>query len=294
MGLTTVRVPEGLEELFRQAEEVVSRYFRDRIDDPSRGTIEISGERYVLVRAASLSVEFFTLVRSLFGGREQEADDFARNILFDHHLTPLLTGRGYRRDRRTYRRFNRQDDCAIVNFEPATNRPRGRYQFYVNFAVVPRPWVNWVADAMATMDPDRPGVAAGMLTSRLDGPLAGGRWEISSPESAEACAAELATRLPARLDNLDALLDRPTFLRLVQVRDGHCALIDGTGSHLTAEVVLLVERGMTPRLAALLRVFDERERAMPYGGSGVPDPHRRSPFALWAEAYAAANETPDD
>src|SRR5687767_652296 len=83
MGLTTVRVPEGMEELFRQAEEVVSRYFRDRIDDPTRGTIEISGERYVLVRAASLSVEFFTLVRSLFAGREQEADDFARNILFD-------------------------------------------------------------------------------------------------------------------------------------------------------------------------------------------------------------------
>jgi len=52
--------------------------------DPTRGTIEISGERYVLVRAASLSVEFFSLVGDLFGaGREKEADEFARNILFD-------------------------------------------------------------------------------------------------------------------------------------------------------------------------------------------------------------------
>ncbi|HEU5059083.1 MAG TPA: hypothetical protein VFU21_21265, partial [Kofleriaceae bacterium] len=84
MGLKTVRVPPGMEELFVRAEEVVSRYFRDRVDDPSRGTIEVFGERYVLVRAASLSVEFFQLVSSLYGeGRQKDADDFARNILFD-------------------------------------------------------------------------------------------------------------------------------------------------------------------------------------------------------------------
>ena len=84
VGLKTVRVPPGMEELFERAEEVVSRYFRDRVDDPSRGTIEVFGERYVLVRAASLSVEFFSLVQSLYGdGRRKDADDFARNILFD-------------------------------------------------------------------------------------------------------------------------------------------------------------------------------------------------------------------
>jgi two-component system, cell cycle sensor histidine kinase and response regulator CckA len=84
VGLKTVRVPPGMEELFERAEEVVSRYFRDRAFDPSRGTIEVSGERYVLVRAASLSVEFFQLVSSLYGeGRQKDADDFARNILFD-------------------------------------------------------------------------------------------------------------------------------------------------------------------------------------------------------------------
>jgi len=77
-------VPPGMEDLFERAEEVVSRYFRDRVDDPSRGTIEVFGERYVLVRAASLSVEFFSLVQSLYGeGRQKDADDFARNILFD-------------------------------------------------------------------------------------------------------------------------------------------------------------------------------------------------------------------
>jgi signal transduction histidine kinase len=82
--LKTARVPPGFEEVFASAERVVSRYFDERVEDPTHGTIEIAGERYVLVRAASLSVEFFALVENLYGpGREPEAHDFARNILFD-------------------------------------------------------------------------------------------------------------------------------------------------------------------------------------------------------------------
>ncbi len=84
MTLRTVRVPEEIEGPFRDAEEVVSRYFANASSNPERGTYEISGERYILVRAASLSVEFFSLVADLYGpGREREGDQFARNILFD-------------------------------------------------------------------------------------------------------------------------------------------------------------------------------------------------------------------
>jgi two-component system cell cycle sensor histidine kinase/response regulator CckA len=82
--MRTVRVPDGMSELFARAEEVVSRFFSERVDDPGRGTIQIHGERYVLVRAAALSVEFFDLVRSLYGEeRREEAEEFARAILFD-------------------------------------------------------------------------------------------------------------------------------------------------------------------------------------------------------------------
>ncbi|MFO0682774.1 MAG: ATP-binding protein [Sandaracinus sp.] len=82
--MRTVHVPKELEGAFRVAEDVVSRYFSEMRLDPSLGTIEISGERYVLVRAASLSVEFFSLVGELFGPeRERDADEWARNILFD-------------------------------------------------------------------------------------------------------------------------------------------------------------------------------------------------------------------
>ncbi|HEY5943852.1 MAG TPA: ATP-binding protein, partial [Kofleriaceae bacterium] len=69
---------------FEAAEQVVSRYFAERQDSPERGTIEVHGQRYVLVRGAALSVEFFSLVRGLYGDAKlKEADEFARNILFD-------------------------------------------------------------------------------------------------------------------------------------------------------------------------------------------------------------------
>lgn len=82
--MKTVSVPEGMQELFAKAEQVVSRFFADRSDDPTRGTIEIHGERYVLIRGAALSIEFFGLVRTLYAeDQRDEADDFARGVLFD-------------------------------------------------------------------------------------------------------------------------------------------------------------------------------------------------------------------
>jgi PAS domain S-box-containing protein len=84
MSERTVRVPEEIEPIFARAEQVVAEYFGSLRQTPAEGTIEVLGERYVLVRAAALSVEFFTMVRSMFGlGRRAEADEFARNLLFD-------------------------------------------------------------------------------------------------------------------------------------------------------------------------------------------------------------------
>jgi signal transduction histidine kinase len=73
-----------MESAFAELEALVGRHFEERRHAPERGTVEVLGERYVLVRAASLSVEFFRLCEELFGeGREAEAAEFARNILFD-------------------------------------------------------------------------------------------------------------------------------------------------------------------------------------------------------------------
>jgi signal transduction histidine kinase len=112
--LHTVRVPEAFEPLFATAEETVSRFFRSRKDDPEHGTIEISGERYILVRAASLSVEFFGQVEQLFGtGREADADQFARNFLFD-----LAHAVGKSDARNFHRKMNLVDPIAKLSAGP--------------------------------------------------------------------------------------------------------------------------------------------------------------------------------
>jgi predicted hydrocarbon binding protein len=83
-SLRTVSVPDPFAPIFLRAQEYVERYFRDRVEDPEHSTITISGERYILVRAASMSVEFFDLVMSLYQDKGlREARSVANNLLFD-------------------------------------------------------------------------------------------------------------------------------------------------------------------------------------------------------------------
>jgi signal transduction histidine kinase len=77
-------VPAPVEPVFARAQQHVARYFRDKREDPEVGTISISGERYILLRAASMSVEFFDLVTSLYEDKgPQAARGVASNLLFD-------------------------------------------------------------------------------------------------------------------------------------------------------------------------------------------------------------------
>jgi len=80
--LHTVRVPDKLVPLFREAQHYVAEYFADQRSAPERGTLEISGQRYMLVRAASMSVEFHDMVKSFYA-EEQEASAVAHALLFD-------------------------------------------------------------------------------------------------------------------------------------------------------------------------------------------------------------------
>jgi two-component system cell cycle sensor histidine kinase/response regulator CckA len=82
--LRTASVPDDVAPLFLRAQEYVRRYFADRVENPENASILISGERYILVRAASMSVEFFDMVSSLYADRgAAEAGSVARNILYD-------------------------------------------------------------------------------------------------------------------------------------------------------------------------------------------------------------------
>ena len=82
--LRSVSVPPAFEEAFRGAERYVEAWFRTFTQDPSRGVITIGGERYILVRAASMSVHFTEHIRSMYPGLE-EAESIAvvNQLLFD-------------------------------------------------------------------------------------------------------------------------------------------------------------------------------------------------------------------
>ncbi|MFA6093760.1 MAG: XylR N-terminal domain-containing protein [Elusimicrobiota bacterium] len=84
MPIATVKVPAQMEPVFLKAQEYVAKYFSERLEDPSKGTIIIGGERYILVRAASMSVQFFEFIKSLYPGLdEDESTKAAGSVLFD-------------------------------------------------------------------------------------------------------------------------------------------------------------------------------------------------------------------
>ena len=93
--LKTVRVPEALVPLFERAQSYVERYFAEQKSEPERATIEIAGQRYLLVRAGALSVEFYELLTRLYA-RADEAQAVAHGLLFDlAHAMGLSDGRTF-------------------------------------------------------------------------------------------------------------------------------------------------------------------------------------------------------
>lgn len=82
--LKSVKVPKELEEIFSETEVQVKDYF-DRLSfSPEDGTISIDGERYILVRAASMSVNFLNFITSMYPVLDDEEAIMASSkLLFD-------------------------------------------------------------------------------------------------------------------------------------------------------------------------------------------------------------------
>lgn len=82
--LKTVRVPEPFQKLFLRAQKYVTEYFQHEVSDPTRGLRTVNGERYILVRAASISSQFIEVIKSMYPALEpDEARLTASNILFE-------------------------------------------------------------------------------------------------------------------------------------------------------------------------------------------------------------------
>ncbi len=110
----TVNVPENLESVFSAAEKTVSDFFNKKQFHPESGSIEISGDRYIMLRGASVSVEFFQLCRTLFGkDNEVEADLFASNFLYE-----LAHAIGKSDAKKFHQKMNLNDPVAKLSAGP--------------------------------------------------------------------------------------------------------------------------------------------------------------------------------
>jgi predicted hydrocarbon binding protein len=82
--LNTVKVPKQFEPIFQKAQEYVRDYFSLKREDASKGKIEIYDERYILVRAASMSVDFFDTIKEMLKDwGDEKAIEMTRGLLFD-------------------------------------------------------------------------------------------------------------------------------------------------------------------------------------------------------------------
>ena len=82
MALNSVKVPESMKPLFEQAEEYVKKYFSSYHADNTHGTITIGDERYILIRAKSLRVDFSKHIGALMGLPDEMAQEAADNFLY--------------------------------------------------------------------------------------------------------------------------------------------------------------------------------------------------------------------
>lgn len=84
-GTRTVIVPDEVVGLFSEIEKKVEAYFDDVFFDPISGEITVHGERYVLFRAKSMSVDFIDFVKNRYKDRpEAEAIGIGNNFLYDN------------------------------------------------------------------------------------------------------------------------------------------------------------------------------------------------------------------
>ena len=95
----TVMVPEAFSAQFAAARATVRDYFQDVKTDPAKGELLIGGQRYVLIRASSLSIDFLDAILHLYADRsDEEALSIGKSLLFDiAHSLGISDARNFHR-----------------------------------------------------------------------------------------------------------------------------------------------------------------------------------------------------
>ena len=77
-------VPQRDEKIFKSAEEYISQYFQKIKFKPESGTINLGDERYILIRAASLSYNFLDFLKKTYPPfNDDDAFTTAYNLLYN-------------------------------------------------------------------------------------------------------------------------------------------------------------------------------------------------------------------
>ena len=81
----TVDSPPQFADVFQEAQRIVQRYFLGLEADPSRAEIAVGDSRYILVKASSLSLEFFRKINELYSDRGEDQEG-VKSVIGNHHL----------------------------------------------------------------------------------------------------------------------------------------------------------------------------------------------------------------
>jgi hypothetical protein len=136
------------------------------------------------------------------------------------YANPFLRDRGFVRKGRTYRRYADNGDCAVVHFQASEASYAGHHAFFINVAVVPRPWHEYGPVHYAFHHPQSPPAAekepdaatGGMYWRRVDPPPGCYSWSVTDAENFALEWRQLEGPLSAEVGQLVALLDRDTFV----------------------------------------------------------------------------------
>lgn len=110
----TVSCPDEIAPPFLLAQKTVGSYFNKIKFNPEEANISIDGERYVLMRASSLSIDFFETIRQLYADKgEKEATKIGENFLFDiSHVIGLEDAKEF------HKKLNLKDPVSKLSAGP--------------------------------------------------------------------------------------------------------------------------------------------------------------------------------
>ncbi|HEX5598102.1 MAG TPA: DUF4304 domain-containing protein, partial [Micromonosporaceae bacterium] len=195
------------------------------------------------------------------------------NRVVSDYLAPVLKETGFRRRGRVFRRFAENCDAVVVRVQTSSGTWPGEAEFYVNVALVPVPWLEWMRKPGNPADLVDPDDAEGVLSARVTRPNSGlflnDSW-LCKPDEVDECGPVVAAATKKLVSEYLPLLDRHEFLRRLETKSP----LPGVCPERAVQTILYLDG---QRWADARRVIDDIAAYQP-----------DSPFVAWVHARLSA------